>query len=81
MRPLEALDAIVDESKFSKASLSRELGKNHSYVASYALRGIIPRVDTFARIIDPCGYQLVARNRESGKEIVIDHDYDDPTKT
>ena len=80
MRPIEALNKIVEESEFSKASLARALGKNNRYVASYSSSGIIPHVDTFARMIAPCGYDLIARHRESGEEVIIDYDYDDPTE-
>lgn len=71
MRPMKALSAIMEDGGHTKASLSKRLGKNRAYINNYYGKGIVPRVDTYSKIIDACDYDLVARSRSSGKEIVI----------
>jgi len=76
MHTLTALSRIIDNVGLNMSSLSRSLGKGKNYINNYYVKGIMPRVDTFAAIVGACGYDLIVRSRSSGEELLITQEDD-----
>jgi len=65
-------NVIVTTSGLPKVKISESLGKRRNYVNTIMTKATVPQTDTFAKIADSCGWDLLARNRTTGEEIVID---------
>lgn len=72
MQANEILRSLFGRGKASTVKTSLKLGKERSYVGRNISRGSTPQTDTYARIVDAIGYDLLLRNRETGEEIIID---------
>lgn len=72
MDALTAMSAAITNSGMTNYAVSKVLGKSAAYVGATIARGSIPRVDTYATILNACGYDLLLRKRSDGAEIVID---------
>ena len=58
-----AMDAVKEAAGNAGISLYRvslDMGKSRQYVNSVITRGSTPQADTLARMLDVCGYKLVA---------------------
>jgi IS30 family transposase len=64
MDPTEALKRMVALSGKSNREISRDLGRAESFVSATLARGARPRIDTYARMAEVCGYELVLRSKE-----------------
>ena len=67
-----AFNVIVTLSGLTKSKISETLGKRVTYVNTIIAKSTIPKTDTFAKVADVCGWDLLARNRTTGEEIIID---------
>ena len=65
-------NTVVASAGIPKSHISRNLGKSTNYIGVMITNANVPKVDTFAKIADSCGWDLLARNRTTGEEIVID---------
>lgn len=68
-------NTMVANSGETKSALAAKLGKNPSYISSIISRygnGKSPGVATYVRIADACGYDILARQRSTGDEIIIE---------
>lgn len=75
MNAKEATAKMVDATGRSMREISAELGKHGNYIADFIRKSNSPRVDTFSRIADVCGYDLILLPRNQDAEfIVIDAD-------
>lgn len=72
MDPRKALNTIISRSGMAPTAIARKMGKSDTYVSTIKTRGTVPSVGKFAAIADACGYDTLARSRETGEEIVID---------
>lgn len=63
---------IVKRSPQSMRSVSKALNKGQSWCKVVSLPGRSPALITVAAIADVCGFDLVARCRETGEELRID---------
>lgn len=52
--------------------VSRRMGRHDAYLSVTLNRGSVPRTDTFAKMADALGYDLVVVNRDDGHEMRID---------
>jgi hypothetical protein len=48
------------------------MGRSHSYLSRYIYRNSTPSADILSEMLDVIGWDLLARNRETGEEIPID---------
>ena len=67
-----AFNTIVETSGLKKVEISKLIGKHPNQVSAMITNKNLPRTDTFANIANVCGWDLLARNRTTGEEIVID---------
>ena len=74
MKSSDALRRIVESSGMSHRTLARQLGRSPSYISNPIAQGTDMRVSTFSTVADACGYDVLARHRDSGEEILIDPD-------
>lgn len=77
MDVLSALKKAITHSGISNYDLSKALGKTPAYVSVIFSRGSVPKTDTFAKIADAAGYDLLLRSRDDEIEIVIDPPFED----
>ena len=71
MDPNRAFNTIVSKSPYPKTRLSTMAGKGPNYLSVLICNRRMPQVDTFAKIADICGWDLLARNRETGEELLV----------
>lgn len=55
-----------------ESELSRMLSNDRTYLRSIMKRRSIPKADTYARIADVCGFDLLVRKRDDGSECIIE---------
>jgi len=60
----EALRRMIRMSGKSNRQISREIGKADSFVSASLAQGVRPRIDTFARIAEACGYEVLVRSAD-----------------
>lgn len=63
---------IVKRSSQTMRGVSLMLGKGQSWCKVVSLQGRSPALSTVVDIADVCGYDLIARCRETGEELIID---------
>lgn len=68
----ETIVATIDHSGIPRYKLARAMDKSDLYISALLSRGSIPKTDTMATILDACGFDLLARNRDDGTEFIID---------
>lgn len=57
---MNAMREVLQREGIPARQVGRAMGKGDNYVARIANRGSVPRCDTMARMLDVCGYSLVA---------------------
>lgn len=72
MKSKAALNVMLARSGMADTALSESLGKSPNYISATKSGKSTPSVDKFAAIADACGFDTLARSRETGEEIVID---------
>jgi len=72
MRAEDTLQFVIDDSGKSMYAISLDMGKSKLYIAQAVHRQRIPTLRTFAEICEATGHELIVRNKETGREIVID---------
>ena len=59
MNVKQAIDKMCAEAGKSQRTVSKEIGRNPSFLSTSMSKGSIPRVDTMAAIARSCGFELV----------------------
>jgi len=72
MRADKVLREILAREGLTPIQASRKIGHNQGYMAAIFSKKTVPKVSTYAGILYPLGYDLVARSREDGFEFSID---------
>lgn len=72
MKPEVLIKAIMDDSNISMYAASLAMGKSKLYVGEAVHSKRIPTIRTVAEICSVTGHELIVRNKETGREIVID---------
>lgn len=73
---MDARDVIIEMVKdtgLTHRQVSVQMGHESTYLKSFIYRGQMPRVNTFVKVADACGYDLIARRRIDGYEMPIDN--------
>ena len=73
----DVLAEMVANSGLSYRQVSLEMDREATYLKTIIYRGRRPRIDTFAKVADVCGYDLLVRRRSDGHEMSIDANDDD----
>ena len=60
MEALDVLRSVMEEAGKGGYELSRDMGRAPSYVGAALGRGSVPKADTLAAMLAPCGYVLAA---------------------
>lgn len=74
MNAFELILFMIGDSEKSESELSRSVSRDRTYLRSIIKRHTIPKVTTFSKISDACGFDLLVRRRVDGYEIPIDDD-------
>lgn len=69
MKPDEFVRVLSDTYPEGQRELSRSMGRTSNWIATMLSNGTKPRLDTAAAIADACGYELVVRERSTGREL------------
>lgn len=72
MNVKQAIDKMCEEAGKSQRTVSKEIGRNPSFLSTSMSKGSVPRVDTMAAIARACGFELVLRGH--GVEISLGDD-------
>lgn len=72
MNVKQAIDKMCEEAGKSQRTVSKEIGRNPSFLSTSMSKGSVPRVDTMAAIARACGFELVLRGH--GVEIFLGDD-------
>lgn len=72
MNVKQAIDKMCEEAGKSQRTVSKEIGRNPSFLSTSMSKGSVPRVDTMAAIARACGFELVLRGH--GVEIPLGDD-------
>lgn len=74
MYAMDALKIAAEKSGKSLYAISIGIGKSRQYVNSVITRGSTPQCNTMSRMLEVCGYQLVAisKDRVTSDMLVID---------
>ena len=72
MNVKQAIDKMCEEAGKSQRTVSKEIGRNPSFLSTSMSKGSVPRVDTMAAIARACGFELVLRGH--GVEIALGDD-------
>ncbi len=72
MQADKVLASILDREGLDGTDVSRRIGRNPTFLRSYIYRGIVPGINTMARICDAVEYDLIIRSRADGFEFTID---------
>lgn len=72
MQADKVLVSILTREGLKVGEVCRRMGRSPRYLDSYKYHGRVPRIDTFAEMLQACGYELVARNLSDGYEVPID---------
>lgn len=72
MKAVDLIKAIVADSGMSQAGVSVRMGHNKGYIASKISAGSPPNIGTVVAICAATGHEVIIRNRETGKELVVD---------
>jgi hypothetical protein len=60
MKAIEAVKQAAAAAGVPTTHIGRSMGRFDNYVAKIATRGSVPRCDTEAAMLAPCGYALAA---------------------
>ena len=66
-----AVTHVVAQSGKTAKDVSLEMGLTSNFITNTKARKSAPRLDTFARIAEVCGYEVVLRGH--GEEITIEY--------
>ena len=69
--PMDAMRIVREASVASGENLStisKALGKKRGYINAIMTRGSYPRVDTYVRILDACGFGVYVMPREDAPD-------------
>lgn len=72
MEAKDIIRAVVLDSGKKITSVSLDMGRARLFLSSYVSRDRLPSIELMAEIADVTGHDLLLRNRESGREIIID---------
>lgn len=72
MRAEDVLRAMVDDCDLPYMQISKKIGRSKLYIGSYLSKKQKPNIELMAEIGDATGHDLLVRNRETGREIIID---------
>lgn len=72
MQSEDLVREVVSDSGKSMYRVSLDMGKSKLYIAQVVHANRLPTIRTMAEICDATGHDLLVRNRETGREIVID---------
>lgn len=72
MNAHDAAVEMMEDAGLSTVQLSRIMSRGRSYISSTIGRGHTPRSDILAEIANACEYDLIAKRRCDGYEIIID---------
>lgn len=72
MKPEEIVPYIVRESGCSTIAISDAMGRSRGYLAAYIANKRTPNIKLLAELGDELNYDLLIRNRKTGREIIID---------
>ena len=72
MQAIEFLKSQFGRGRRSTIQTSIELGREQTYINGFISKNRTPRTDAFADILRVIDYDLIARNRETGEETIID---------
>ena len=72
MNVKQAIDKMCEEAGKSQRTVSKEIGRNPSFLSTSMSKGSVPRVDTMVKIAGACGFELVLRGH--GVEIPLGDD-------
>lgn len=72
MQAREIIKAIVADGNMPMTHISRAMGRSHLFISRYTTRSIPPGVELLAEVCDATNHELIVRNKETGREIVID---------
>lgn len=68
MNTRDAIERMCDLAGKSQRTISKEIGRNPTFLGTTLSKGSVPRVDTMAKIAETCGFELVLR----GHGVVIE---------
>lgn len=71
MQAFEVLKAIIEQDGLSVTNVSERAHKPSTYISKTIWRGSNPNCTTMVELLDAMGYDLIARNRKTGKEFRI----------
>lgn len=72
MKAGDAFVYIVNNCGKTRADLARAMGRSVGYFRNILSRGSVPRLETFAEIVDAAGFDMYVRQRSTGESIMID---------
>jgi len=72
MRSDEILRAICEDAGMPMSRASSLAGRSNLFIARYMSDKKSPGTNVLAEICDVTGHDLLVRNRETGREIIID---------
>lgn len=72
MQAREIIRAVVGDCDMPMTQVSRSIGRSKLFIGRYVSRKVPPGAELLAEICDVTGHDLLVRNRETGREIVID---------
>lgn len=61
MNTRDAIERMCELGEKSQRTVSKEIGRNPTFLGTTLSKGSIPRVDTMAAIAKACGFELLLR--------------------
>lgn len=71
MKPNDAFRALVDSYPDGQRALSRAIGRSAGWASSMLNNDGSPRLDTFAKVAEACGYEVVIRDKGTGDVLAV----------
>lgn len=68
MNTRDAIERMCELGGKSQRTVSKEIGRNPTFLGTTLSKGSVPRVDTMAKVAEACGFELVLR----GHGVVIE---------
>lgn len=72
MMPEDVVPTLVKESGASTIAISDAMGRSRGYLSAYIANKRTPNIRLLAELGDELGYDLLLRERKTGREITID---------
>lgn len=63
---------MARDSGMSLSGLSKDMGRKRAFLSTYLATDRVPSVELMAEVCDASGHDLIVRNRETLKEMVLD---------